>query len=166
MKTQTKIIILLLSVTLIFIAGLGIIKRYESNREELLLKKNIFDKNTLYDRISRLEVSTLEIFAYDTSNSDDMVVSISSNNIDQTDRIISPLLSGFHVDAVEAEELDLAVVDPPAGVVFHPVALELSVVASACGKVDHRRPPVADAEDPHFLAHGMAVPAVVVVVHR
>lgn len=107
MKTQTKIIILLLSVTLIFIAGLSIIKRYERNREELLLKKNIFDKNTLYDRISRLEVSTLEIFAYDTSNTDDMVDFINLKDIDKADRIIRPLLSAFHVDAVWIYNSDL-----------------------------------------------------------
>jgi PAS domain S-box-containing protein len=106
-KTQTKITILLLSVTLIFIAGLIIIKKYESKREELLLKKNIFDKNTLYDRILRVEGSTLEIFTYYSSNTDDIVASVNSNDIDKADRIISPLLSSFHVDAVWIYNSDL-----------------------------------------------------------
>lgn len=110
MKTQTKIVLLLLSVTFIFIAGLSIIKKYESNREELILKKNIFDKNTLYDRISRLEGSTLEIFAYDSANTDDMVHAIKAGDTDKIDKFINPLLTAFHVDSVWIYNSDLKLI--------------------------------------------------------
>lgn len=91
--------------TVIFITGLSIIKSYESKREELLLKKNIFDKNTLYDRISRLEGASLEMFVYDSSNWDDMVAFAESSG--ENHRFIDALLPGFNVDAVWIYSADL-----------------------------------------------------------
>lgn len=111
-KTQTKIILLLSIITAIFITGLSLIKKYESEREELLLKKNIFDKNTLYDRISRLEGASLEMFAYDSSNWDDMVAFVNSSG--KSHRFIDSLLPGFNVNAmwVYNAELELVYATP------------------------------------------------------
>jgi len=86
--------------TIFFITVLSIIKGYESKREELLLKKNIFEKNTLYDRISRLDGTTLEMFAYDSSNRDDMVDFVNRGSSEKARRFIKALLPGFNVDAV------------------------------------------------------------------
>ncbi len=107
MKTQTKIILLLLLMTTFFITALSTIKGYESKREELLLKKNIYDKNTLYDRISRLEGTSLEMFSYDSSNRNDMVDFVNHGTPEKAYRFIEELLPGFNVDAVWIYNNDL-----------------------------------------------------------
>ena len=76
MKTQTRITILLAAITLLFIAGFVMLRQHEAQRELLLIRNKIYEKNTLFDRVLRLEEATLEMFAYDFSTRDDMVEAV------------------------------------------------------------------------------------------
>jgi len=69
--------------------------------------KKYFDKNTLYDRISRLDGTTLEMFAYDSSNRDDLVDFVNRGSSEKARRFIETLLPSFNVDAVWVYNSDL-----------------------------------------------------------
>ncbi len=71
MKTQTRITLLLTAITLLFVAGFVMLRQHETRRERLLIRNKIFEKNTLFDRVLRLEESSLEMFAYDFSSRDE-----------------------------------------------------------------------------------------------
>ena len=73
MKTQTRITLLLSAVTLLFLGGFFMLRQHEIRRELLIIRNNIYDKNTLFDRVLRLEESSLEMFAYDVSTRDEVV---------------------------------------------------------------------------------------------
>ncbi len=77
MKTQTRITLLLAAITLLFMAGFILLRQHETRRELLLIRNNIFDKNTLFDRVLRLEESSLEMFAYDFSTRDEILAAVS-----------------------------------------------------------------------------------------
>ena len=76
MKTQTRITVLLAAITLFFIAGFVMLQQYETRRELLLIRNKIFDQNTLFDQVMRLEEASLEMFAYDFSTRDDIVETV------------------------------------------------------------------------------------------
>ncbi len=73
MNIQTRITVLLVLIAALFFTGLLMIRRYENSREALLIKNNIYEKNTLFDKILRLEGTSLEMFAYDFSNINETV---------------------------------------------------------------------------------------------
>lgn len=76
MKTQTRILLLLAAITILFMAGFVMLRQYEIKRELLIIRTNIFDKNTLFDRVLRLEGASLEMFAYDISTRDEIVATV------------------------------------------------------------------------------------------
>ncbi len=106
MKIQTKITLLLLLIIGLFFAGLVFIKEYESRREELLLKNKIYDKNTLYDKIARLDEASLYMFAYDYSNRNDMVAFVSQPDPAWAAQYIDRVLPSFKVSAVWIYDTD------------------------------------------------------------
>ena len=71
MKTQTRITVLLAAVTLLFMAGFIMLRQHEIDRELLLIRNKIYEKNTLFDQVMRLEEASLEMFAYDFSTRDE-----------------------------------------------------------------------------------------------
>jgi PAS domain S-box-containing protein len=72
-KIQTKIILFLLLIFVLFLAGFISLRSTEENREEVLLSTRIHEKNTLFDKILKLEEASLEMFAYEFSYSDKIV---------------------------------------------------------------------------------------------
>ena len=91
--------LLLLLIVCLFFTGLIFINRYEGRREEFLLKNEIQDKNTLYDKIARLERAVLQQYAYDFSNRDDIVSLLSLPDKNQADKYIRSILPSFDVNA-------------------------------------------------------------------
>ena len=73
MKIQTKIILFLLLIFVLFLTGFISLRLTERNREEVLLSTRIHEKNTLFDKILNLEAASLEMFAYEFSCSDRVV---------------------------------------------------------------------------------------------
>ncbi len=73
MKIQTKIILFLLLIFVLFLAGFISLRLTERNREEVLLSTRIREKNTMFDKILNLEAASLEMFAYEFSCSDRVV---------------------------------------------------------------------------------------------
>jgi len=71
-KIQTKIIFFLLVIFVLFLTGFISLRFTEQNREEVLLSTRIHEKNTLFDKILKLEEASLEMFAYEFSYSDKM----------------------------------------------------------------------------------------------
>ena len=76
MKTQTRITLLLVVITLLFIAGFVMLGQHEARQELLLIRSKIYEKNTLFDRVLRLEQASLEMFAYDFSTRDEIVAAV------------------------------------------------------------------------------------------
>ena len=80
MKIQTKIILFLLVIFVLFLTGFISLRVTEQNREEVLLSTRIHEKNTLFDKILNLEQSSLEMFAYEFSYSDKIVRFVSGRD--------------------------------------------------------------------------------------
>ncbi len=100
MNIQTRITLLLIITTSLFFTGLLFMKKYENRREELLIKNNIFEKNTLFDKVLRLEGASLEIFAYDFSNRDEMVRLTKQPVLPRKGVFIEGVLPSFNVNTV------------------------------------------------------------------
>ena len=99
MKTQTRITVLLAAITLLFIAGFAMLQQHETRRELLLIRNKIFEKNTLFDRVLRLEEATLEMFAYDFSTRDDIVAAVTGRT--PAGHLVSAaLMPSFNVSAL------------------------------------------------------------------
>ena len=73
MKIQTKIILFLLVIFVLFLTGFISLRFTEQNREEVLLSTRVHEKNTMFDKILKLEEASLEMFAYEFSYSDKIV---------------------------------------------------------------------------------------------
>ena len=80
MKIQTKIILFLLVIFVLFLAGFISLRSTEQNREEVLLSTRIHEKNTMFDKILKLEEASLEMFAYEFSYSDKIVRFVSGRD--------------------------------------------------------------------------------------
>ncbi len=100
MKIQTKIALLLSTITILFISGLLYINHQETKREEFFLKNKIHEKNTLFDKVLRLEGATLEMFAFDFSNSDKLINIIKSGEKRRFNQYFEGSLRSFNVNAV------------------------------------------------------------------
>ena len=100
MKIQTKIILLLFFITCLFLAAFMLMRYSQRSREEMIIRTRVLEKNTLFDKILKLESASLEMFVYDLSNSDEMVSIAAGRNLEQASRSIDPLLSGYNVQAV------------------------------------------------------------------
>lgn len=113
MNIQTRITLLLFLIVTLFFSGLVIMKRYESRREDLLVKSNIYEKNTLFDKVLRLEGASLEMFVYDLSNLDETV------RLAKTGQPEAPMLAktqaSFNVDAAWVYRPDHRLVFTTAG---------------------------------------------------
>ncbi len=79
MKTQTRITLLLAVITLLFIAGFVMLGQHEARQEVLLISSKIYEKNTLFDRVLRLEQASLEMFAYDFSTREEIVAAVTGS---------------------------------------------------------------------------------------
>ncbi len=99
MKTQTRITVLLAFITLLFIAGFVMLRQHETRRELLLIRNKIFEKNTLFDRVLRLEQASLETFAYDFSTRDEIVDAVTGRP--RAGRMLSAaLMPSFNVSGL------------------------------------------------------------------
>jgi len=72
-KIQTKIILLLFLITGLFLSAFMLMRYSQRTREEMFIRTRVLEKNTLFDKIIRLEGATLERFVFDLSNRDEMV---------------------------------------------------------------------------------------------
>ncbi len=70
-KVHTKLSLILLFITAVFIAGIIALQMYNSRHAAELIQLKINEKNTLFDKILKLETSSLETFVYDFSRSAD-----------------------------------------------------------------------------------------------
>ncbi|MCX5905537.1 MAG: hypothetical protein NTV89_19170, partial [Proteobacteria bacterium] len=100
MKVQTKIILLLSLITILFLSAFMLMRYSQRSREEIIIRTRVLEKNTLFDKFLKLETSSLELFVYDFSNSDEMVSFIAGGNNDWGRKNIDPFLPGFNVQAV------------------------------------------------------------------
>ncbi|MEI6128271.1 MAG: hypothetical protein WCQ99_17120, partial [Pseudomonadota bacterium] len=110
MKIQTKINLLLLLVTILFVSGLLVIRNHEAQRQEMLVKNKIHDKNTLFDKIVRNEGTSFEVFSYDFSNRDDMVTLVALPHKDSAEKYLESFLKSFQVSAAWVYNNDLSLV--------------------------------------------------------
>lgn len=110
MKIQTKINLLLLLVTILFVSGLFVIRNHEAQRQEMLVKNKIYDKNTLFDKIVRNEGTSFEVFAYDFSNRDDVVTLVSLPHKHSSEQYLESFLKSFQVSAAWVYTQDLSLV--------------------------------------------------------
>ncbi|MCX8044793.1 MAG: PAS domain S-box protein [Desulfobacterota bacterium] len=118
MKTQTRITLLLAVVALLFIGGFVVVRIYEQQREELIIKRSIYEKNTLFDRMVRIESASLELFAYDFSNRDDIAQIVSSPAASTALRLLERSMPSYNVTALWIYDPDLRPVHAinPAGI--------------------------------------------------
>lgn len=100
MKTQTRITLLLAGVAVVFVCGFFAVRAYEQHREELIIKSNIYEKNTLFDRILRVESASLELFAYDFSNRDDIVGIVAASGGNPAVMLLERSMPSFNVSAL------------------------------------------------------------------
>jgi PAS domain S-box-containing protein len=99
MKTQTRITLLLVVITLLFMAGFVMLGRHEARRELLLIRSKIYEKNTLFDRVLRLEQASLEMFAYDFSTRDEIVAAVTGSGRVKPS-FISAFMPSFNVSGL------------------------------------------------------------------
>jgi len=99
-KIQTKIILLLSLITFLFLSAFMLMRYSQRSREEIIIRTRVLEKNTLFDKFLKLETSSLELFVYDFSGSDEMVTFIAGGNKDWGRKSIDPFLQGFNVQAV------------------------------------------------------------------
>lgn len=99
MKIQTRITLLLVAITLLFIAGFILLSHQETRRELMLIRSKIYEKNTLFDRVLRLEQASLEMFAYDFSTRDEIVAAVSGRG-SLTPSFISAFMPSFNVSGL------------------------------------------------------------------
>ena len=100
MKVQTKIILLLFSISFLFLSGFLALRYLERNREQLLVRNRIHEKNTLFDKIVKLKGASLEIFTFDVTRSDDLLRFIRTGNREWARHYIDAIMPGFNVQAV------------------------------------------------------------------
>ena len=100
MKIQTKIILLLFLITCLFLSAFMLMRYSQRSREEMMIRTRVLEKNTLFDKILKLESASLEMFAYDFSNRDEIVSFIASGNQELVHRTIDPFLASFYIHAV------------------------------------------------------------------
>ncbi|MBN2108151.1 MAG: PAS domain S-box protein [Deltaproteobacteria bacterium] len=99
MKTQTRITLLLVVITLLFMAGFVMLGQHEARRELLLIRSKIYEKNTLFDRVLRLEQASLEMFAYDFSTRDELVAAVTGSGRVQPS-FMSAFMPSFNVSGL------------------------------------------------------------------
>jgi PAS domain S-box-containing protein len=96
-KVHTKLSLILVLVTAIFIAGIAALQMYNTRRATELTQLKINEKNTLFDKILKLENSSLETFVYDLSHSVTLA-HIRQGNIDyEVRQHVLPYLDSFNV---------------------------------------------------------------------
>jgi PAS domain S-box-containing protein len=109
-RIQTKIILLLSLITLLFLSAFMLMRYSQRSREEIIIRTRVLEKNTLFDKLLKLKTASLELFVYDFSGSDQMVSFISSRNKDWGLKHIDPFLSGFNIQAVWIFDVEYATV--------------------------------------------------------
>ena len=92
--------LLLAGVAVVFVCGFFAVRAYEQHREELTIKSNIYEKNTLFDRILRFESASLELFAYDFSNRDDVLGIVATVWGNPAVRQLEQSMPSFNVSAL------------------------------------------------------------------
>lgn len=100
MKVQTKIILLLFLIFVLFLMGFLAVRYGEQNRQQTLIRNRIHERNTLFDKIVKLEGASLEVFAFDVTRSDDLVNFVKTGNRTVVQPYIDSLLLTFNVQAV------------------------------------------------------------------
>ena len=110
MKIQTKIILFLLVIFVLFLTGFISLRVTEQNREEVLLSTRIHEKNTLFDKILNLEKSSLEMFAYEFSYSDKMVRFVSGRDTIWPRATIDSVMASFNVQHIGIYSSDFKLV--------------------------------------------------------
>ncbi len=100
MRVQTKIILLLFCISCLFLSGFLVVRYLEQNREQLLIRNRIHEKNTQFDKIVKLQGASLETFAFDVTCSDGMLRFIRTGNTEWAQQYIDALLPSFNVQVV------------------------------------------------------------------
>lgn len=100
MRVQTKIILLLFSISFLFLSGFLVVRYLEQNREQLLIRNRIHEKNTQFDKIVKLQGASLETFAFDVTRSDEMLRFIRTGSQEWTRYYIDVLLPSFNVQVL------------------------------------------------------------------
>ena len=73
MKTTTKLSLLLVSIVLFFVCWFLYVQRSEEQQLKLLLGSSIDSKNTIFDRVLKLEAAPFETFIFDYSHDDAVI---------------------------------------------------------------------------------------------
>jgi PAS domain S-box-containing protein len=126
MKTQTRITLLLAVITLLFMAGFIMLGQHEARQELLLIRSKIYEKNTLFDRVLRLEQASLEMFAYDFSTRDEIVAAVTGRGRIKPD-FFATFMPSFNVSGLWLYDASFRPVyaTNPAGLqAFEAIALE------------------------------------------
>ncbi len=100
MNVQTKIILLLFLIFVLFLTGFLAVRYGEQTREQTLMRNRIHEKNTLFDKIIKLEGASLEMFAFDVTRNDDLVNFVKTGNRTWAQQYIDAMLFSFNVQAV------------------------------------------------------------------
>jgi PAS domain S-box-containing protein len=126
MTVQTRITVLLCTMVILLFGGLLALDSYESHRQSLLIRNNIFEKNTFFDKILRLESASLEMFAYDFSNMDQTVDFVTTPGA-PFPAFINSVLESFNVTHVWLYDADFNLMfanTPQSLVVYHGMSSE------------------------------------------
>ena len=102
MRVQTKIILLLFSISFLFLSGFLALRYLERNREQILIRNRIHEKNTLFDKIVKLKGASLEIFTFDVTRSDDMLRFIKTGNREWARHYIDAIMPGFNESIIKS----------------------------------------------------------------
>jgi len=109
-KVQTKLLLFLFFISAFFICGLLSLQLFSSARTESLLTLKINEKNTLFDKIIKLESASLETFAYDFSVNKATLGIFEPGGAEAAKKDLLPFLQSFNVHAVWVYRADLTTV--------------------------------------------------------
>ncbi|MDD5292594.1 MAG: CHASE4 domain-containing protein [Candidatus Omnitrophica bacterium] len=109
MKVQTKLISLLLLLSVIFVAGGFLYQFFENNKLNIAIKGDIKEKNIYLDKIMELKGENIVALAIDYTRWDEMVNFIRNNDREWAKEMINDVvLDTYQVDAIWIYKTDLS----------------------------------------------------------
>lgn len=109
MRVQTKLISLLLILSVVFSVGRYYFQVFEDKRMVLLFKEDTKDKNTVFENFIKLKGNSLEILAYDYTYWDEMVNFVHKDDLSWAQKNIDEnVLKTYQADAIWVYKLNLS----------------------------------------------------------
>lgn len=106
-QTRTKIVALLLAVTLLFTGGLAVFVHLQQRQIDVMEDARRTERIAIFDRLMQLQGNTLHSFTYDYSYWDDMVRFLASRDPQWASINIDSVLPSFQLQAAWVFDVDL-----------------------------------------------------------